>query len=78
MRCSTARSFKGIKLEVGASVIKNHPVPTSSHMFRDLIAAITIPETISIAKIIKGSSLMAVKGMPLSTLKLNGKKNNLK
>ena len=78
MRCSTARSFNGIKLEVGASVIKNHAVPTSNHMFRDLIAATTIPDMISIAKIMKASSLVAVKGMLLSTLKLNGKKNNLK
>ena len=73
MRCSTARSFRGTKLEVGANVIKNQIVPKTTQTFLHLRLASMIVIIIIPEKIMVGSVIDELKGNPISTFRLNGK-----
>jgi hypothetical protein len=73
MRCSTARSFRGMKLEVGANVIKNQMVPTTTQTFLHFRIASVLASIINPEKNIAGSVIGEPKGKPISTFRLKGK-----
>ena len=73
MRCSTAKSLRGIKLEVGDNVIKNQIAPKMTQTFLYLRVASMLTIIINPEKIMEGSVIGELKGKPISTFRLKGK-----